>query len=227
MIPELVGRLPVVSALQPLDEDALVRVLTEPKNALVKQYQALFAMENAELSFTEDAPAGDRPARPREGHRRPRPAFDHRRGDARHHVRVARPGRRQPVRGHRGRRRRPPAAVRRGEEEREVARKKPAFMRKADGRRRGRPPCRLRFREASPLTTDIKRFCDAASVVPCFHPSSFRLHPFRMRRSSPSSDLAAAVVWHSQTTNTRQFARRSARRVRRSRSRFRRSFSSQ
>ncbi len=64
MIPELIGRLPVVSALQPLDEDALVRVLTEPKNALVKQYQALFAMENAELSFTERRPAGDRPARP-------------------------------------------------------------------------------------------------------------------------------------------------------------------
>ena len=55
MIPELVGRLPVVSALQPLDEAALVRVLTEPKNALVKQYQALFAMENAELSFTEES----------------------------------------------------------------------------------------------------------------------------------------------------------------------------
>jgi ATP-dependent Clp protease ATP-binding subunit ClpX len=53
MIPELVGRLPVVSTLQPLDENALVRVLTEPKNALVKQYQALFAMENAELGFTE------------------------------------------------------------------------------------------------------------------------------------------------------------------------------
>ena len=55
MIPELVGRLPVVSALRPLDESALVRVLTEPKNALVKQFQALFAMENAELSFTEGA----------------------------------------------------------------------------------------------------------------------------------------------------------------------------
>jgi ATP-dependent Clp protease ATP-binding subunit ClpX len=53
MIPELVGRLPVVSALRPLDMGALVRVLTEPKNALVKQYQALFAMENAELGFTE------------------------------------------------------------------------------------------------------------------------------------------------------------------------------
>jgi ATP-dependent Clp protease ATP-binding subunit ClpX len=55
MIPELVGRLPVLSALQPLDEGALVRVLQEPKNALVKQYQQLFAMENADLHFTEDA----------------------------------------------------------------------------------------------------------------------------------------------------------------------------
>ena len=55
MIPELVGRLPVVSPLRPLDQSAMVRVLTEPKNALVKQYQALFAMENAELGFTEAA----------------------------------------------------------------------------------------------------------------------------------------------------------------------------
>jgi ATP-dependent Clp protease ATP-binding subunit ClpX len=55
MIPELVGRLPVVSSLRPLDKEAMIRVLTEPKNALVKQYQALFAMENADLSFTEGA----------------------------------------------------------------------------------------------------------------------------------------------------------------------------
>jgi ATP-dependent Clp protease ATP-binding subunit ClpX len=55
MIPELVGRLPVVSSLRPLDTDAMVRILTEPKNALVKQYQALFGMENAELGFTEAA----------------------------------------------------------------------------------------------------------------------------------------------------------------------------
>lgn len=55
MIPELVGRLPVVSALRPLDRNAMVRVLTEPKNALVKQYQALFGMENAELGFTDAA----------------------------------------------------------------------------------------------------------------------------------------------------------------------------
>jgi ATP-dependent Clp protease ATP-binding subunit ClpX len=55
LIPELVGRLPVISALTPLDSEALVRVLTEPKNALVKQYQRLFSMENADLQFTEEA----------------------------------------------------------------------------------------------------------------------------------------------------------------------------
>jgi ATP-dependent Clp protease ATP-binding subunit ClpX len=54
LIPELVGRLPVISALQPLNIDALVRVLKEPKNALVKQYQKLFAMEGADLQFTEE-----------------------------------------------------------------------------------------------------------------------------------------------------------------------------
>jgi ATP-dependent Clp protease ATP-binding subunit ClpX len=55
MIPELVGRLPVLSALAPLDMPALIRILTEPKNALVRQYQELFGMENAELEFTDDA----------------------------------------------------------------------------------------------------------------------------------------------------------------------------
>jgi len=51
MIPEFVGRLPVLAPLDPLDEDALVRILTEPKNALIKQYQKLFEMEGAELEF--------------------------------------------------------------------------------------------------------------------------------------------------------------------------------
>jgi ATP-dependent Clp protease ATP-binding subunit ClpX len=55
LIPELVGRLPVISALTPLDTESLVRVLTEPKNALVKQYERLFSMENAELQFTDEA----------------------------------------------------------------------------------------------------------------------------------------------------------------------------
>ncbi|MEA2935599.1 MAG: ATP-dependent Clp protease ATP-binding subunit ClpX, partial [Variibacter sp.] len=55
LIPEFVGRLPVVATLEDLDEAALKKILTEPKNALVKQYQRLFEMETMELSFTEDA----------------------------------------------------------------------------------------------------------------------------------------------------------------------------
>ncbi|MBT0956210.1 ATP-dependent Clp protease ATP-binding subunit ClpX [Alphaproteobacteria bacterium KMM 3653] len=55
LIPEFVGRLPVLATLQDLDEDALVTILTEPKNALVKQYQRLFEIESTKLVFTEDA----------------------------------------------------------------------------------------------------------------------------------------------------------------------------
>jgi ATP-dependent Clp protease ATP-binding subunit ClpX len=55
LIPEFVGRLPVLATLEDLDEDALVTILTEPKNALVKQYQRLFELENAKLTFTDDA----------------------------------------------------------------------------------------------------------------------------------------------------------------------------
>jgi ATP-dependent Clp protease ATP-binding subunit ClpX len=55
LIPEFIGRLPVIATLDDLDEAALVKILTEPKNALVKQYQRLFEMENVGLSFTEDA----------------------------------------------------------------------------------------------------------------------------------------------------------------------------
>jgi ATP-dependent Clp protease ATP-binding subunit ClpX len=55
MIPEFVGRMPVITALEPLDEAALIRILTEPRNALVRQYQKFFRMENAELEFTPGA----------------------------------------------------------------------------------------------------------------------------------------------------------------------------
>ncbi|MDX2199776.1 MAG: ATP-dependent Clp protease ATP-binding subunit ClpX [Phycisphaerae bacterium] len=55
MIPEFVGRLPVICPLEPLDESALIRILTEPRNALVAQYQKLFEFENAKLEFTETA----------------------------------------------------------------------------------------------------------------------------------------------------------------------------
>lgn len=55
LIPELVGRVPVVVTLDPLDEDALVNILTEPKSAIVKQYKELFAYDGVELDFEEDA----------------------------------------------------------------------------------------------------------------------------------------------------------------------------
>jgi len=55
LIPEFVGRLPVLATLEDLDEPALIQILTEPKNALVKQYQRLFEMENVELTFHESA----------------------------------------------------------------------------------------------------------------------------------------------------------------------------
>jgi ATP-dependent Clp protease ATP-binding subunit ClpX len=55
LIPEFIGRLPVIATLEDLDETALIQILTEPKNALVRQYQRLFQMEDVELTFHEDA----------------------------------------------------------------------------------------------------------------------------------------------------------------------------
>ena len=55
IIPELVGRIPLIVSLSALDEDALVRILKEPKNALTKQYKKLFAMDGVELEFDDDA----------------------------------------------------------------------------------------------------------------------------------------------------------------------------
>ena len=55
LIPEFIGRLPLIATLENLDEDALITILTEPKNALVKQFQSLFEMEGAKLEFTDDA----------------------------------------------------------------------------------------------------------------------------------------------------------------------------
>lgn len=55
LIPELVGRLPVIASLEPLDESALVNILTKPKNALVKQFQKMFALEGVDLTLTDDA----------------------------------------------------------------------------------------------------------------------------------------------------------------------------
>jgi len=55
MIPEFVGRLPVLAPLDPLDEEAMIRILTEPKNALVKQYMALLSTEGVTMRFTDGA----------------------------------------------------------------------------------------------------------------------------------------------------------------------------
>ena len=58
LIPEFIGRLPVIATLEDLDEDSLVEILTMPKNALVKQYEHLFDMEGVHLQFSEDALRG-------------------------------------------------------------------------------------------------------------------------------------------------------------------------
>lgn len=55
LIPELVGRIPVVTGLKALDEEALIRILVEPKNAIVKQYQKLFEMDHIQLTFDAEA----------------------------------------------------------------------------------------------------------------------------------------------------------------------------
>ncbi|PHR58023.1 MAG: ATP-dependent Clp protease ATP-binding subunit ClpX [Robiginitomaculum sp.] len=55
LIPEFIGRLPVIATLENLDEDALITILTQPKNALMKQYESLFAMEDVKLTFSKDA----------------------------------------------------------------------------------------------------------------------------------------------------------------------------
>ncbi|MCT1903389.1 ATP-dependent protease ATP-binding subunit ClpX [Oceanobacillus sojae] len=55
LIPEFIGRIPVIGSLTPLDEDALIEILTKPKNALVKQYQKLFEIDNVELEFEQEA----------------------------------------------------------------------------------------------------------------------------------------------------------------------------
>ena len=89
LIPEFVGRLPVIATLHDLDEAALVRILKEPKNAIIKQYQKYFDLEKVRLKFTDDAVAAIAKRGAQARHRRPRPARHPRRGHARDHVRAA------------------------------------------------------------------------------------------------------------------------------------------
>ena len=88
MIPELIGRLPIIATLNQLSEEDLARILTEPKDALTKQYQVLFHYDDARLKFS-DGPSEKSPAGPRRGDRSTCPAVDHGKPDARHHVRPA------------------------------------------------------------------------------------------------------------------------------------------
>ena len=101
LIPEFIGRLPVLATLEDLDEKALIQILAEPKNALVKQYQRLFEMEDVRLTITQDALKSISHEGHRSQDRRARVAIDHGRDPARHHVRVAQPE------GRRGNRHRP------------------------------------------------------------------------------------------------------------------------
>jgi ATP-dependent Clp protease ATP-binding subunit ClpX len=92
LIPEFVGRLPVLATLEDLDEVTLKRILVEPKNALVKQYHRLFEMESIALSFAEEA-LSHRTQRHRAQDRGAGTTLDHRESPARYHVRTAKFGR--------------------------------------------------------------------------------------------------------------------------------------
>ena len=93
LIPEFVGRLPVIATLEDLDEDALVKILKEPKNALVKQYAKLFDMEDVQAQLHRRRSGRGRQEGDRAQDRRPRPPLDPREHPARHHVRPALDGR--------------------------------------------------------------------------------------------------------------------------------------
>ncbi len=77
LIPEFIGRVPVMVSLELLTEEALVRILTEPKNALIKQYQKLFELDDVKLEFTEEASGGDCAAGSGAKDRRQRTALYH------------------------------------------------------------------------------------------------------------------------------------------------------
>ena len=124
LIPEFIGRLPLIASVTKLDNEALVQILTEPRNALVKQYQKLFDLDGVDARVHRRRHHLDRRQGPRARHRCPRPARDHRGGAPPRHVRraLAR-GHRQGDRHPRGRRRRrgaDPGGPRVGVEEEEV-----------------------------------------------------------------------------------------------------------
>ncbi len=100
LIPEFIGRLPVVSDVHQLRRDDLVRILSEPKNALVKQYQRFFGYDEHRAGLHGGRDVVDRRSRARARDRRPRPAVDHRERAERRHVRAPVAARRLEVRDH-------------------------------------------------------------------------------------------------------------------------------
>ena len=110
LIPEFIGRLPVVAAIHQLSRDDLITILTEPRNALTRQFQRFFEFDDIELVFVRGQPRGDRRQGPRARDRRPRPALDPRGDPARRPVRAALAPRRHQVRRHQGNDREGPAA---------------------------------------------------------------------------------------------------------------------
>ena len=98
LIPEFIGRLPVTSAVHQLSRDDLITILTEPRNAIVKQFQRFFGFDGIELVFSTGRAQGGRRQGARARDRRPRPALDHRGDPARGAVRAALAARRQEVR---------------------------------------------------------------------------------------------------------------------------------
>ena len=102
LIPEFIGRLPVCSAVHQLSRDDLITILTEPRNAIVKQFQRFFAFDGIELVFSDRRAEGGRRQGARARDRRARPALDHRGHPARRAVRAALAARRQEVRRDQG-----------------------------------------------------------------------------------------------------------------------------
>ena len=86
LIPEFIGRVPVVVSLRLLDEQALVKILSEPKNALTKQYEKLFELDDVKLEFTDDALFSDCERSSREKDRSQRTSFYYRKGNDRYYV---------------------------------------------------------------------------------------------------------------------------------------------
>ncbi len=100
LIPEFIGRMPVVASISQLQREDLITILTEPRNALTRQYQRLFEFDDIELVFAPDSLERDRRQGDRARDRRPRPALDHRGHAAGRPVRAALPPRREEMRRH-------------------------------------------------------------------------------------------------------------------------------